>query len=101
MAPGQRSKVIWGRCLGSCAECTSLFVVKGRQVRWTVAFVSQKVFLELEAKLGVYGQALIKKHGWYWPKGVSGEEINKHFATKEIGASETWKTEFESKTMMI
>ena len=64
-------------------------------------FCVLKGIVELEAKLGLYGQALIKKRGWYWPKGVPGDAIHEHFASKEIGASGTWKTEFEDKTMMI
>ena len=64
-------------------------------------FCVSKGIVELEAKLGMYGQALIKKCGQYWPKGVPGDAIDEHFATKEIGATKTWKTEFKGKTMMI
>jgi hypothetical protein len=28
---------------------------------------------------GVYGQLLVKKRGQYWPKGVPGDAINRHF----------------------
>ena len=39
---------------------------------------------------GVYGQALFKKRGRYWPKGVPGDAIDEHFRRKEIGATETF-----------
>ena len=74
---------------------------QGKASTMDSGFCVSKGIVELEAKLGVYGQALIKKRGRYWPKGVPGDAINEHFATKEIGASETWKTEYEGKTMMI
>jgi hypothetical protein len=45
-----------------------------------------------------YGQALIKKRGQYWPKGVPGNLIDKYFAGKEIGYAKTWQTEFKGKT---
>ena len=32
---------------------------------------------------------------------MPGDAINEHSATKDIGASETWKMEFEGKTIMI
>ena len=43
-----------------------------------------KGIVEEATKLGVYGQALIKKRGRYWPKRVPGDAINKHFATKRL-----------------
>ena len=64
-------------------------------------FCASKGIVELEVKLSIYGQALIKKRGWYWPKGVPGDAIDEHSATNKIGAAKTWKMEFEGKSMMI
>ena len=36
-------------------------------------------------KLGVFGQALIKKRGANWPNGMPGDQIDEHFAEKPIG----------------
>ncbi len=41
--------------------------------------------------VGVYGQALIKKRGWYWPKHVPGNEIEEYMKDKELGHVETYK----------
>ncbi|KAL7462616.1 hypothetical protein ACHAXS_004556 [Conticribra weissflogii] len=35
--------------------------------------------------VGVYGQALVKKRGRYWPKDVPGDYIDESFAQKELG----------------
>lgn len=40
-------------------------------------------------EFGVYGQALIKKRGRYWPKGVPGDHIEEHFEGKELGYAES------------
>ena len=64
-------------------------------------FCVSKGIVELEAQLGIFGQALIKKRGRYWPKGVPGDAIDEYFADKEIGYSNTLEVEFEGKRMFI
>ncbi len=49
--------------------------------------------MQLEVKLGVYAQALIKKWGKHWPKGIPGNQINEYFADKPLGHCETLKVE--------
>ena len=55
----------------------------------------------MESQLGVYGQAFIKKHSQYWPKGVPGDMIDGHFKDQDIGKCETLQVEFEGKKMYI
>ena len=50
---------------------------------------------------GMYGQALIKKRGCYWPKGVLGDFIDKHFNDKEIGHNETFVLVFDKQPFLI
>ena len=52
-------------------------------------------------KLGVFGQALIKKHSTNWPKGVPGDQINEHFADKPIEYCETLHVEIEGKQILF
>ncbi len=46
-------------------------------------------------KVGVYGQALIKKRGQGWPKFVPGEEIDEHFQDQAVGTTGTLTTEVD------
>ena len=55
------------------------------------SFCIAKGIVELH-KVGVCGQALIKKHGMYSPVHVPGDHINNHFKDKEIGAVESLKS---------
>lgn len=73
----------------------------GKACTMDSGFCVSKGIVELEAKLGVYGQALIKKRGRYWPKGVPGDAIDEYFADAPIGASNTLEVEFEGKTLFI
>ena len=50
---------------------------------------------------GVYGQALIKKCGRYWPKHVPGDTIDDYFATKEMGESMTIKQIIDGKEFLV
>ncbi len=50
---------------------------------------------------GMYGQALIKKRGCYWPKSVLGDFIDKHFNDKEIGHNETFVLVFDKQPFLI
>ena len=54
------------------------------------AFCVTAGILELY-NLGIYGQALIKKQGRYWPRNVLGDLINEYFCDKEIGLRESLK----------
>ena len=57
--------------------------------------------VDMEQVQGVYGQALIKKRGCYWPRGVPGDEIDDHFKDKAIGQSETLQFDFDSHPFFI
>ena len=57
--------------------------------------------VDMEHIQGVYGQALIKKRGCYWPKGVLGDFIDKHFNDKEIGHNETFVLVFDKQPFLI
>ncbi|KAL7486093.1 hypothetical protein ACHAW6_011693 [Cyclotella cf. meneghiniana] len=57
--------------------------------------------VDMERVQGVYGQALIKKRGRYWPKGVPGDFIDEHFRNKEIGHSETLELVFDGHPFLI
>jgi hypothetical protein len=50
---------------------------------------------------GIYGQALIKKRGRYWPRGVPGNDINNHFQSKELGSYDCFVQEKEGKNFLI
>ena len=73
----------------------------GKACTMDSGFFVSKGIVELESKIGVYGQALIKKRGRYWPKGVPGDLIDEHFADKEVGYSESLELEFEGKKLFI
>ena len=73
----------------------------GKACTMDSGFCVSKGIVELESKLGVFGQALIKKRGRYWPKGVPGDAIDEYFADKEIGYSKTLEVTFENKPMFI
>ena len=50
---------------------------------------------------GVFGQALIKKRGRYWPVHVPGDDFDAHFATMEIGNVNTLKQVIEGKSFLV
>ena len=50
---------------------------------------------------GVFGQALAKKRGRYWAKGVPGDAINEHFKDKEIGSTETFTQQMDGKELHV
>jgi hypothetical protein len=50
---------------------------------------------------GIYGQALIKKRGRYWPRGVPGDDINNLFQSKELGSYDCFVQEKEGKNFLI
>ena len=48
----------------------------GKVVTMDSGFCVSKGITSMEEEMGVYGQALIKKRGKYWSKGVPGNEID-------------------------
>ena len=74
---------------------------QGKACTMDSGFCVSKGIVEMYEKLGVFGQALIKKHGENWPKGVPGDLIDEHFADKPIGYCETLHVEIEGKQMFI
>eukprot|EP00956_Cyclotella_meneghiniana_P024387 scaffold48896_cov69-Cyclotella_meneghiniana.AAC.2 len=50
---------------------------------------------------GVYGQALVKKRGRYWPKGVPGDAIDAHFANKKVGEFDCYMQDMEGKSFKV
>ena len=50
---------------------------------------------------GVYGQALIKKRGRYWPRGVPGDQIDTYFKDKPLGYTETLKQDCDGVSFLI
>jgi hypothetical protein len=55
----------------------------------------------LEARLGVYGQALIKQGGKNWPKGVPGTLIDEYFCNKPLGYCKALCVEFNGNSLYI
>ena len=50
---------------------------------------------------GVFGQALIKKRGRYWLDGVSGDQIDDHFAEMLICETDTLQQTINGKNFLI
>ena len=73
----------------------------GKACTMDSGFCMSKGIVELKAKLGVFAQALIKKRGRYWPKGIPGDFIDEYFADKEIGSCDTLEVSFEGKRLFI
>ncbi|KAL7554463.1 hypothetical protein ACHAWF_019026 [Thalassiosira exigua] len=73
----------------------------GKIVTMDSGFCVSKGIVEMERKMGVYGQALIKKRGRYWAKGVPGDLINDYFKDKPIGHSETLELEFDGHPFFV
>ena len=51
--------------------------------------------------VGVFGQALIKKRGNFWPVGVPGDQIDDHFASLSIRDSDALEQSIDGKTFLI
>mmetsp|Transcript_12638 Transcript_12638/g.27240 ORF Transcript_12638/g.27240 Transcript_12638/m.27240 type:complete len:209 (-) Transcript_12638:539-1165(-) len=79
-------------------ECQKHF---GKHVTMDSGFLVSRGIVDMEHKLSVYDQALIKKQGQYWSKGVPSDFIDDHFKDKAIGASETLDLTFEGKPFLI
>ncbi len=52
-------------------------------------------------KRGVFGQALIKKWGQYWPCHLPGDEIDNYFAEKELGSTMSYWQEIDGIDFLI
>ena len=50
---------------------------------------------------GVFGQALMKKCGRYWPVNVPGDQIDDHFAEMSIGETDTLQQTIDGKNFLI
>ena len=50
---------------------------------------------------GMFGQALIKKRGRYWPVHVPGDQIDEHFANLSIGDVDTLKQSIDNKNFLV
>ena len=66
----------------------------GKIVTLNSGFCVAKGIVELH-KCGVYGQALIKKQGRYWPHSVPGDLTDGYFGDKDIGTRMTYKQVIE------
>ena len=72
----------------------------GRVVTMDSGFCVTAGILALHDR-GVYGQALIKKRGHYWPKMVPGFAIDEHFKEKVLGDTETFTQRIGEKDFHI
>ena len=72
----------------------------GRVVTMDSGFCVTAGILALHDR-GVFGQALVKKRGRYWAKGVPGDAINEHFKDKEIGSTETFTQNIDGKEFHV
>ena len=63
--------------------CKTIFG-SGKAVVFDSGFCVAKGVVKLEAR-GAYGGALVKKRR-YWPRNVPGDDIDKHFEGKGMGA---------------
>ena len=62
-------------------------------------FAVLDALIELK-KVGVLGSMVVKKKR-YWPKGVAGDEINAHMATKEVGETDARKGVKDGKSFYV
>ena len=98
---GQKKYSEFGKTPSLMLRMHEVLKRSGKACTMDSGFCVAKGIVEMEAQLGVYGQALIKKRGRYWPKGVPGDMIDDYFKDKEIGECETLQVEFEGKTLFI
>jgi hypothetical protein len=90
-----------GKTVGLMLRMHEPIARSGKACTMDSGFCVSKGIVEMQEKLGVYGQALIKKRGANWPKGVPGDEIDRHFADKPLGYCETLRVEIDGKQMFI
>ena len=78
-----------GKTVGLMLRMCKTIFGSGKDVVFDSGFCVAKGFVELEDR-GVYGGAMIKKRQ-YWPRNVPGDDIDKHFEGKEVGAVDFWR----------
>ncbi len=73
----------------------------GKCVTMDSGFSVSMGICDMERVQGIYGQALVKKRGRFWPKGVPGDYIDNYFKDKEIGHNETLEMVFDGHPFFI
>ncbi len=90
-----------GKTVGLMLRMHEPIARQGKACTMASGLCVSKGIVEMHEKLGVYGQALIKKRGANWPKGVPGDKIDHHFVDKPLGYCKTLWVEIEGKQMFI
>ena len=72
----------------------------GRVVTMDSGFCVMEGIMAMDAH-GIFGQALIKKRGRYWPKQVPGDEIDKEFKDAALGNTKTLCQELSNDYFLI
>ena len=90
-----------GKTVGLMCRMVEPIKSSGKCITMDSGFNVSMGIVDMERVQGVYGQALIKKRGRYWPKGVPGDFIDEHFRNKEIGHSETLELVFDGHPFLI
>ena len=90
-----------GKTVGLMCRIVEPIKSSGKCVTMDSGFNVSMGIVDMEWVQGVYGQALIKKRGRYWPKGVPGDAIDDHFKDKAIGHSETLQFDFDGHPFFI
>ncbi|KAL7467273.1 hypothetical protein ACHAXS_007534 [Conticribra weissflogii] len=73
---------------------------KGKVVTMDSGFCVTAGILALHRR-GVFGQALIKKRGRYWPRSVPGDDIDAYFEGKELGETMSFEQEIDGIKFLI
>ncbi len=84
-----------GKTVGLMVWMHEPIACQGKACTMDSDFCVSKGNIEMDAKLGVYGQVLIKKRGANWPKGVPGDEIDRHFKNKPLGYCKTLQVDID------
>ncbi len=74
---------------------------QGKACTMDSVFCMSMGIVQLEARLGVYGQALIKQRGKNWPKGMPGTLIDENFYDKPLGYCKTLRVKFNDNPLYI
>ena len=90
-----------GKTVGLMCRMVEPIKSSGKCVTMDSGFNVSMGIVDMERVQGVYGQALIKKRGRFWPKGVPGDAIDDHFRDKAIGHSETLQLLFDGHPFFI
>ena len=90
-----------GKTVGLMCRMVEPIKSSGKCVTMDSGFNVSMGIVDIEQVQGVYGQALIKKRGRFWPKGVPGDAIDDHFRDKAIGHSETLQLLFDGHPFFI